>query len=196
MKTLLVVTTALGVALSVSGGSAQERQIRVSVTVPASPERVWALWTTNEGVRSFFAPGSNIDARVDGAYEIFFEPTAAAGKKGADGMRLLALEPNRRLAFTWNAPETLPYVRAQRTLVTIDITPVGRDSTRVVLRHIGWGSGPEWDQAISYFGPAWNGFVMPQFKYRVEHGPINWSSLPKLAPIHADPIEKLGRVSM
>jgi uncharacterized protein YndB with AHSA1/START domain len=193
MKTWMVAGMALLGVVGVASG--QERQIRVSVTVAASPEQVWSLWTTNEGVRSFFAPGSNIDARVDGLYEIFFDPAAAAGKKGADGMRLLAVEPNRRLAFTWNAPDTQPYVRAQRTLVTIDMKAVGRDSTQVVLRHIGWGSGPEWDQAIAYFAPAWNGFVMPAFKYRVEHGPINWSSLPKLAPIHVDPIERLAAVS-
>lgn len=110
-------------------------------------------------------------------------------------MRLLAVEPNRRIAFTWNAPATLAYVRGQRTVVTVDLTPVGRDSTLVVLRHIGWGSGPEWDKAIEYFETAWNGYVMPFFRYRVEHGPVDWAALPKLTPIQPTAIEQLTRAS-
>jgi uncharacterized protein YndB with AHSA1/START domain len=172
--------------LALAGSSslgAQERQIRIPLTVAATPERVWSLWTTNEGVRSFFAPGSRIELVVDGPYEIFFDPSAPAGKKGADGMRILAIEPNRRIVFTWNAPEHMPYVRAQRTIVSIELSPVGRDSTHVVLRHTGWGTGAEWDAAIKYFDGAWNGFVMPLLKHRIEHGPVNWAAMPKLAPI-------------
>lgn len=61
-------------AVAASNAAAQERQIRLEVVVPARPETVWSLWTTAEGVRSFLAPASNIDLRVDGLYEIFFMP--------------------------------------------------------------------------------------------------------------------------
>ncbi len=171
--------------------TAQERVIKVAVTVPATPEQVWPLWTTDEGVRSFFAPSSHIELKVDGAYEIFFEPTAPVGLRGADGMRLLVVEPNKRLAFTWNAPVNLAYVRAQRTVVFVDFVPVGKDSTRVTLQHAGWGTGREWDEAIRYFEPAWNSFVMASFKRRIEHGPINWQSLPKLQPVQKSAIVHL-----
>jgi uncharacterized protein YndB with AHSA1/START domain len=171
--------------------SGQERQIRVAVTVPGTVERAWKLWTTDAGVRSFFAPGSHIDLRVEGAYEIFFAPAAPPGARGADGMRLLAVEPQRRLAFTWNAPSSMPYVRAQRTVVMVDFAPAGPDSARVTLRHIGWGSGPEWDEAIRYFDRAWNGFVMPFFRYRVERGPVDWAAPPAVAPIHPTAVERL-----
>jgi uncharacterized protein YndB with AHSA1/START domain len=106
-------------------------------------------------------------------------------------MRVLAWEPNRRLAFTWNAPAQLAYARAQRTMVTVDFTAVGADSTRVTLRHIGWGSGPEWDAAIEYFEPAWNGFVMPMLRYRVANGPVDWQAIPTLEPVQPHAIERL-----
>lgn len=171
---------------------AQERQIRVAVTVATTPTRAWSLWTTDEGVRSFFAPGSHIELRVDGPYEIFFVPDAPAGERGADGMRLLAVEPARRLVFTWNAPAILPTIRAQRTVVSVEFAPVGTDSTRVTLRHFGWGSGADWDQALAYFEQAWNGFVMASFKRRVEEGPIDWKALPTLEPVQARAIEYLS----
>ncbi len=191
MNSRRIALTLFAAALLPAALLAQDRQIKVAVTVAATPEQVWPLWTTDEGVRSFFAPSSHIDLKVGGAYEIFFDPSAPTGQKGADGMTLLAVEPNRRLAFTWNAPGTMPYVRAQRTIVIVDFTPVGKDSTRVTLQHIGWGSGKEWDDAIKYFEPAWNGFVMASFKRRMEHGPINWKSLPKLQPVQKTAIEHL-----
>jgi uncharacterized protein YndB with AHSA1/START domain len=181
----------LALGMSVSAATAQDRQIRVAVTVAGTPQAAWSLWTTDEGVRSFFAPGSHIDLRVDGAYEIFFMPSAPPGRRGADDMRLLAVEPHRRLAFTWNAPETLPQARAQRTVVTLHFTPVGDDSTMVTLRHTGWGDGPVWDEAIGYFESAWNGFVMAAFKHRVAHGPIDWSRPPTLEPVQSNAIEHL-----
>ncbi len=184
----------IGVLGIPSVASAQERQVRVSVTVPAPVAQCWALWTTDEGVRSFFAPSSRIDLRVDGAYEIFFFPTAPPGQRGADDMRLLAVEPNRRIAFTWNAPNTLPSIRAQRTVVSVEFAPETAASTRVTLRHFGWGSGPEWDDAIKYFETAWNGFVMPAFVHRVQHGPLDWKTLPALKPAQQAAIEHLVAV--
>ncbi|MGQ0642403.1 MAG: SRPBCC family protein [Gemmatimonadaceae bacterium] len=176
---------------AVSTAEAQDRQIRLEVVVPARPAVVWALWTTSEGVKSFFAPASNIDLRVDGLYEIFFMPSAPTGLKGADGMRLLVVEPYQRLAFTWNAPPDLPEVRAQRTVVIVDLKPVGRDSTAVVLRHLGWGTGPKWDAALAYFDDAWKDAVLPFLKYRIERGPIDWMAPPKVSPIARTGIQHL-----
>ena len=178
---------AFSLLFAIAGASAGERQISVEVTVAATPEEVWRLWTTNDGVRSFFAPDSRVEPWVDGAYEIYFNPTAAPGAKGADGMRVLAFEPNRRLAFTWNAPPSMPEVRAQRTVVTVEIAPLDAERTRVRLRHWGWGSGPEWDRAIEYFEDAWSGFVMPSFLWRLTHGPVDWKALPSLAPLPVGP---------
>ncbi len=177
------VALALLGSIAISRTHAQDRLIKLEVRVAAEPDVVWSLWTTPEGVKSFFAPASNIDLRVDGAYEIFFEPSAPAGLKGADGMRLLAVESPRRLAFTWNAPPNMPTVRAQRTMVIIELSPVGRDSTRVVLKHVGWGSGAEWDAALKYFDWAWKDVVLPFLKYRVERGPIDWKSPPAVRPV-------------
>ena len=182
---------AAGVGGAATGEPAAERQIRVAVTVAATPEEVWKVWSTDQGVRSFFAPGARIDLRVDGLYEIQFAPQAPEGSRGADGMRLLAVEPARRLVFTWNAPATHAYVRGQRTMVSVEMDRVGSDSTRVTLRHFGWGRGREWDEALRYFETAWNGFVMPMFRHRMEHGPVSWTALPKLAPVQASAIEQL-----
>jgi uncharacterized protein YndB with AHSA1/START domain len=51
-----------------------ERFVVGEVSVQASIEEVWNAWTTEEGVKSFFAPGCNIDLNPDGFMKFFLTP--------------------------------------------------------------------------------------------------------------------------
>jgi uncharacterized protein YndB with AHSA1/START domain len=172
-----------GFVVGPTHAAAQDRQLRVAVTVPGSPVDMWRLWSTDEGVRSFFAPDSRIEAHPDGWYEIYFIPQFPPGKRGADSMRVLAAEPGQRLMFTWNAPINHGDARNQRTVVQVDFVARGSDSTTVTLTHFGFGGGPQWNKTFDYFAEAWNGVVMPRFRHRVLVGPIDWRKPPALAPI-------------
>jgi uncharacterized protein YndB with AHSA1/START domain len=159
---------------------AAERAIQGSVLVNAALDEVWAAWTTEEGVRSFFAPACSLDLRPDGPYEIFFNPDAPPGERGGEGLRVLAVQPRQMLSFTWNAPPSLPGVRGQRTHVVLRFCAEDQDLTQVCLYHDGWGSGAGWDEAYEYFQRAWNSIVLPRLKVRFEHGPIDWDDPPGL----------------
>jgi uncharacterized protein YndB with AHSA1/START domain len=126
-------TTALILLLAtlVTGAEAAERAIDKQIEVPATLDQAWDAWTTREGITSFFAPDAQVEARAGGAFEIYFDPTAAPGSKGADGMQFMALQPKTMLSFTWNAPPHLPQARQQRTLVVVRFEPVGDKATRV-----------------------------------------------------------------
>jgi uncharacterized protein YndB with AHSA1/START domain len=152
---------------------AVERALDKQVDVVASVDKVWQAWTTREGVISFFAPDAQVEARVGGAFQIYFDPGAPPGTKGADDMRYLALQPKKMLSFDWNAPPSLPEARQQRTFVVVRIMPIDDKTTRVTLHHTGWGEGGEWDKAYAYFDRAW-GFVLGNLKNRFEQGPIDW----------------------
>lgn len=152
---------------------AAERAIDKEVTVAATPEAVWQAWTTRDGVVGFFAPDARVEARPGGPFEIWFDPGAAAGHKGADDMRFLALQAPRLLSFTWNAPPSLPEARAQRTVVIVRLEPAAGGHTRVTLHHVGWGDGGEWDRAYTYFDRAW-GAVLGNLKKRFDSGPVDW----------------------
>lgn len=161
----------------------EDRVLRVEIVLDAPVEEVFALWTTEEGVRSFFAPGCRVEPRVDGAYEIHFDPAAPSGTRGTEGSRILVFEPPRRLAFSWNAPPEQPSVRAQRTVVTVDLVPEDERRTRLRFTHSGWGEGPEWDRAYSYFDRAWAAIVLPYLVHRIARGPIDWSELPTVTAV-------------
>ena len=143
-----------------------EPYIHAETVVNAPVEEVWNAWTTVDGVKSFFAGGANIEPKVGGAYEIFFDPKAPAGHRGADGMHILLFEPNSALAFTWNAPGTFGRLRGQLTHVIVRFYPAGEGKTRVTLTHSGFGSGPEWDKLREYFQNAWTTFVLARLEQR------------------------------
>jgi len=157
-----------------------DRVVRAETVVNAGVAQAWDAWTTNDGIKSFLAPDCNVELRIDGPYQIFFDPEAEPGLKGADDMIVLAFQPGKMLSFTWNAPTLFPNVRTQRTHVVVRFFSEGDERTRVTLWHDGWGEGEEWDHAFDYFTRAWQQVVMPLLKYRFEHGPLDWNNLPQL----------------
>ena len=157
-----------------------DRTIRFEVTVPAPRSALWRAWTTESGVSTFFAPACKIDLQPGGAYEMYFNQEAPAGEKGGEGMILLAVQPEKMLSFTWNAPPHLASVRGEMTHVSLRFFETEPGETLVQLVHDGWGEGGEWDQAFDYFISVWGEVVLPRLKYSFEVGPIDWANPPTL----------------
>jgi uncharacterized protein YndB with AHSA1/START domain len=169
-------------ALSAADAGAQERFIVKTVTVKASVDDAWNAWTTTEGIKSFFAPDARVEARPGGPFEVYMNPYARPGLKGADGMVVLAVQEKKLISFTWNAPPHLAEARKQRTAVAVRFKPAGEGLTEVRLTHTGWGEGGEWDQAYDYFDKAW-GRVLENLGKRFAEGPVDWA--PFLARVKA-----------
>ena len=165
---------AVALASLTLAAAAQDRTLVKTVTVKAPVDAVWAVWTTSEGIKTFFAPDARVEARPGGPFEIFFNPYAKPGLKGADGMVVLAVQEKRMLSFTWNSPPHLPEVRGQRTAVTVRVKPAGEGLTEVRLTHAGWGDGGQWDQSFDYFDKAW-GRVLANLEKRFAEGPVDWA---------------------
>lgn len=155
-------------------GHAAERAIDKEAVVNATLDQTWDAWTTREGIVSFFAPDAKVEPVVGGAFQIYMDPLAEPGHKGADEMRFLALQPKKMLSFDWNAPPHLAEARKQRTFVIVRFAPVGDKQTRITLHHTGWGEGGQWDQAYQYFDKAW-GAVLVNLQKRFDKGPQDWS---------------------
>jgi uncharacterized protein YndB with AHSA1/START domain len=169
---------------------AEERAINEKITVKANVADVWNAWTTTAGVKTFFAPDAKIEPRVDGLYELYMLPTAPAGGRGSDDMRILALQDKKMLSFTWNAPPSLPEARKQRTVVIVRFNARGEQLTDVTIHHVGWGEGGpnnEWDKAYDYFVKAWPN-VLKNLKKRFDDGPIDWT--PWLNRLNSAPAAK------
>jgi uncharacterized protein YndB with AHSA1/START domain len=154
--------------------AAAERMIEKQAVVDAPIEEVWKAWTTTEGVKSFFAPDAKVEARSGGPFEIYINPYAEPGMKGADDMRFMAVQEPTMITFTWNAPPSNPEIRRQRTMVIVRLEPAGEKRTKVTLRHVGWGDGGRWDEAYNYFDRTW-GNVLANLQKRFTDGPIDFT---------------------
>jgi uncharacterized protein YndB with AHSA1/START domain len=174
MRIAAALPLAIALALGAAGVHAQERTLVKTATVKATVDEVWNAWTTTEGIQSFFAPEARVEARPGGPFEVYINPYAKPGMKGADDMVFLALQEKQMLSFTWNAPPHLPEVRRQRTSVTVRMKPAGEGATEVRLVHSGWGDGGQWDQAFAYFDRAW-GSVLANLEKRFATGPVDWT---------------------
>lgn len=168
------------VGTSIVMAQPNERFIFAEVAIDASVKDVWAAWTTEEGVRSFFAPGCKLELNPGGDYEIYFNPQGQPGERGAEGTKILAIQPEKMLTFTWNNPPILPGTRWQYTTVILRFKPVSETQTLVALYQIGWGEGEEWDKAFGYFEKAWKQVVLPRLQHRFKVGPIDWENPPEL----------------
>jgi uncharacterized protein YndB with AHSA1/START domain len=177
VKRALFVLLALTAAGAANAQSVPDihRTLQKEVVVSAPVADVWKAWTTTEGLKTFFAPGAKVELVIGGPFEIYFNPAAPAGQRGADDCQVVAFEPMKRLAFTWNAPPQFPKVRKLHTRVVLEFEPLGERETRVKFMQDGWGWGEEWDGAYNYFGKAWD-YVLGNLKKRFAEGPIEWKA--------------------
>lgn len=127
--------------------------VRAETTVNAPLESVWSAWTTSEGAETFFARTANIELRLGGSYEIFFNP--ADLRMSTKGRRVLSYEPKRMVCFEWN--------------------PLDADHARVTITQLGMKSGPVWDRATRHIERGWSELAR-RLKGRFDTGPIDWSS--------------------
>ncbi|HSR67237.1 MAG TPA: SRPBCC domain-containing protein [Acidobacteriota bacterium] len=182
MKRNLFVAIGL-MAVLAAPARAGERRLHADFAVDAPLDKAWEAWTTAQGLQSFFAPYARIEPQVGGTLDIWFSPDAPKGQRGAEDQRVMQYIEKSRFGFTWNAPPSIPTLRHQQTLVTLDFEAIDEGRTRVRFSHEGWGYGEDWDKCFDYFDGAWRSFVLPRFKHALEVGPIVAGESPELAPI-------------
>jgi uncharacterized protein YndB with AHSA1/START domain len=144
--------------------SAEPSGLRIdrTIEVDKSLDDVWRMWTTKEGVQSFFAPQAMVELKPGGAYEMHFNPAAPEGKKGSEGTIVIAYVPKELLVFSWNAPGTFGKLRDEHTWVALRFESLAPAKTRIRFTHYGFGQGEEWAKVHAYFERAW-GFVLGNF---------------------------------
>jgi len=168
---------ALSLATVHAAEAEQSAPIKYEAAVPVSLDETWALWTTEAGLENFFAREAIIEPEVLGEFSIHFFPDNAPGMRGAEGMRILAIEPGDRLLFTWNAPPNLPHARSQMATVEVTFDALSDNETLVTLTHGSFGRHEEWALTRAYFEGAWQ-VVLGRLQYAAANGPIDWDNPP------------------
>lgn len=141
-------------------------KIELQAVIETAPATLYRMFTSSEGVEQIF-PGATaaIDARVGGEYRVAFAPDSdpEGTGPGTAGCRILELVPDRRLVVQWNGPPAFPILRQDPlpTRVEIDLSPVAAagaedgSHTALTLRHLGFGSGAEWQGGYEFLLSSW-----------------------------------------
>ena len=148
-------------------GQPGERILQLETTIRAPLARVWHAWTTEQGIIAYGPETASIDLRLGGKYEWYFSMDAPEGSRGSEGCRILSYLPMEMLAFTWNAPPSIPTLREAeaRTQVVLHFRETGDGVVKVSLAQLGFGRGEDWDKYYEYFSRAWQRVLDRQKDY-------------------------------
>jgi uncharacterized protein YndB with AHSA1/START domain len=124
-----------------------------------SAEEAWILWTDSKKLEKWLTTEANVDPKVGGPYELFWDPSNHS-ENSTLGCKITALVPYKLLAFEWRGP--VPYadlmnVEPFPTWVSISIEAKSLNETVVHFRHSGWGQGDRWNEAKTWQKNAWSG---------------------------------------
>jgi uncharacterized protein YndB with AHSA1/START domain len=172
MKALLTVGLIMMLAPFTRADDALE-PIVVERVIDKPPAEVWRAFTTSSGWKEFLGVESQIEAKIGGKFEIYFNAAAPAGQRGSETCAVQTLIPGRLIAFSWNAPPKFAHARPLHTWVVAEFEPhaaagdgnntSSSPSTMVRLTHLGFAEradenpdhAEEWKQVRAYFSTAW-----------------------------------------
>ncbi|MBT8077722.1 MAG: SRPBCC domain-containing protein [Gammaproteobacteria bacterium] len=105
---------------------------------PAPPDKVFAAWTREEIIKTWFCPGdgmtiptAEVDARVGGNYRIVMQDKD--GDTYSPSGTYERIVENKQLVFSWKWADSELVTR-----VTIDLKPVEKNQTELTLTHEGF----------------------------------------------------------
>jgi len=124
-----------------------KKTFTVERMLKASPEKVWSMWTTREGLERWWGPEGfsvqvlRIDVRVGGHFELIMktevpEIVAMLKEGGMDASQRLrgdytVVEPSRRLAYA-NLVDFVPGVTPYKATTSVELTAVS-GGTRIAV---------------------------------------------------------------
>ena len=133
--------------------------------VDATPDQVWDVWTTKQGIQSWMVPQADIDLRVGGKMRTHYDPKGTLGDAQGIEHTILAFDPKRMFAFkTVKCPETFPFKKAMEPVWNVVyMEAVDAQHTRVTVRCLGYGDDEESRKMRAFFAKG-NAYTLELLK--------------------------------
>ena len=139
-----------------------DRIIHSCARLRCSAHQAFEIFTVSERLQTWLAPLAEVEPRVGGKYELFWEPPERE-RNSTLGCRVTALQTDQFLSFEWKGPTQFKGFMNEAdplTHVVVCFVPVEVGSTvwtDVHLIHSGWRSTPPWEAARQWFEISWRG---------------------------------------
>ncbi len=156
-----------------------ERFLRHELLIGAPLDEVWAAFTTEEELKTWYAPVVSADFRVGGQVQSNYSPDAEIGDPGTISVSYVNYVPRRILTMQGSVSEEYPpELRAAGAglYTLLEFEEADSTSTRVVSWGIGYRTGGIWDEYLDYFvhDAEWTYSMLIK---RFRDGPIDWSKI-------------------
>lgn len=132
-------------------------------------EKVWWVFSTDEGYRKLGVAQAKIDFRVGGKMLTHYKPDGVIGDEGTIENTILAFEPPRMLAFRiTKPPQGFPFMQAyNETWSVVTLTDLGNGRTHLRLAGMGFTADPESQRMRAFFDQG-NAWVLAELKKGLE----------------------------
>jgi uncharacterized protein YndB with AHSA1/START domain len=124
--------------------------IELTRTIAASPDTVFRALTDAGELSRWWTTTAESDARTGGAFAYGFEFADPSRDHTYTGT-YHEIAPGERVSYPWHAG-------IGETRVDVDVRPTG-GGTELTLRHSGWGSGSEAEEAVALHEQGWSFFL-------------------------------------
>ena len=117
------------------------------------------LFTVNELLEGWLTDKAEVDPKVGGNYELFWEPENRE-INSTIGCKITGIETNKFISFNWKGPidfqsfmnnaDPLTHV-----IIYFSYNDIDSKKTTIHLFHTGWRKDSKWQKARNYFENAW-----------------------------------------
>jgi uncharacterized protein YndB with AHSA1/START domain len=134
--------------------------IHHSIRLECNAETAFAMFTVSEHLEKWLTQEAHVEPKVGGKYELFWNPKDRENDSTV-GCKILAIRPNRFLAFEWKGPRRFKRFMNNAdplTQVMAFFIPCEQQSevcTEVYLMHSGWRGSKRWEEARQWFDRTW-----------------------------------------
>ena len=137
-----------------------ENIILIKEDIDCDIKVAFKCFTVNELLESWLTEESEVDPKVGGKYELFWDPKNRE-INSTIGCKITGFENNKFISFDWKGPidfQSFMNFADPLTHVIVFFSQNEKDpnKTNIILFHTGWRKENEWQKARNYFENAWS----------------------------------------
>ena len=144
-----------------------DKIIHRSLKLNCDAHQAFEMFTVNEKLQSWLTELADVEPRVGGKYELFWNPEDKQ-YDSTIGCKITAIKEDRFLSFEWKGPKQYnDFMNTADPLTHVVVFFIPGDGfTEVQLIHSGWRSSPEWEEARQWFDKMW-GWAFAELEKRI-----------------------------
>jgi len=138
-----------------------QKIIQIEIELNCDISRAFELFTVNEKLESWLPEKAEVEPKVGGKYELFWDPENRE-TNSTIGCKITSIKKDKFLSFEWKGPERFQSFMnfcdpLTHVVVVFSASSDDPKKTTLSLFHSGWRDDPEWYKARDYFEKAWSG---------------------------------------